>query len=147
MTTEKEQVYEAVAVNTGGRDGESHLLDRTFEVRVSTPKDMGGPGQGTNPEQLYAMGHSACYHSALEHYKAQEKITNPSQIIQTVRLLNDPSDGGFKLASTIEVAIKDMDLEKVQVLAEKAHAYCPYSKATKGNVDYVIRAIEYEEGK
>jgi len=144
---EEKVLYTTTAVNTGGRDGESHLADRSFEVRVSTPKDMGGPGQGTNPEQLYAMGHSACYHSALEHYKDQEKITNKSQITQTVHLHKDPTDNGFKLSSKIEVAIEGLELDKVQELADKAHEFCPYSKATKGNVDYEVVAVEYEEGK
>lgn len=144
---EKDYLYATTAVNTGGRDGESHLADRSFEVRVSTPKDMGGPGQGTNPEQLFALGYSACYHSALEHYKSEEKITNKSQITTTVYLLEDSTDNGFKLAVKHEVALEGMELDKAQELADKAQKFCPYSKATQNNIDVEVKAVEYEEGK
>ena len=141
--TESEVKYSTTAINVGGRVGESRLPDGSFSVKVSTPKEMGGPGQGSNPEQLFAMGYSACYHSALEHYKKEEKISNKSEVTLTINLLSDPSDGGFKLAAVIEVAVEGLEDAKVQELAEKAHNYCPYSKATKGNIDVTVKTKEY----
>lgn len=141
--TESEVKYSTTAINVGGRVGESHLPDGSFSVKVSTPKEMGGPGQGSNPEQLFAMGYSACYHSALDHYKREEKITNNSEVTLTINLLSDPTDGGFKLSAVIEVAIEGLEDAKVQELAEKAHQYCPYSKATKGNIEVTIKTKEY----
>lgn len=147
MADTEKVYYSTTAVNTGGRDGESHLQDRSFEVKVSTPKKMGGPGQGTNPEQLFALGYSACFHAALEHFKEEEKIEEPSQITQTVRLLEDPTDNGFKLSVKIEVAIKDLDEERVKELADKAHDFCPYSKAVKASIPVEVDVVPYEEDK
>lgn len=141
--SESEVKYSATAINTGGRVGESHVPDKSFSVKVSTPKEMGGPGQGSNPEQLFALGYSACYHSALDHYKRDEKITNKSEVTTTINLLSDPTDGGFKLAAVIEVAIEGLEDAKVQELADKAHSYCPYSKATSGNIEVTIKTKEY----
>ena len=140
-------VYTTTSVNTGARNGESHTPDRSYEVKVDTPKDMGGSGNGTNPEQLFALGYSACYHAALDHYKREEKITNKSQVTLTVHLLKDPTDGGFKLSADIEVGIEGLEDAKVKELADKAHPYCPSSKATMGNIDVNVSAVPYVEGK
>ncbi|WP_161878545.1 organic hydroperoxide resistance protein [Alkalibacterium sp. MB6] len=140
-------LYTTTAINTGAREGESHSPDRSFEVNVDTPKEMGGKGNGTDPEQLFALGYSACFHSALEHFKKQEKVDNRSQVTLTVNLLKDPTDGGFKLAVDIEVGFENMEEQQAQELAEKAHAFCPYSKATKGNIDANVTVVPYEEGK
>ena len=137
--------YSTKAINTGGREGESRLPDGSFSVRVSTPKSMGGAGQGSNPEQLFALGYSACYHSALDHYKQIEKIENDSLVELTVNLLGDPTDNGFKLAVEIEVAIDGLDDSKVQELAEKANAFCPYSKAVHNNIDVTVKTMPYKK--
>lgn len=147
MSDKEKLYYSTTAVNTGGRDGESHLADHSFEVKVSTPKKMGGPGQGSNPEQLFALGYSACFNGALEHYLEEEKIDKPSQITHTVQLVEDPSDNGFRLKVKIEVAIQGLEDDQVQDLAEKAHDFCPYSKAIKGNVPVELEVVPYEEGK
>ena len=78
--SESKVMYQTTAINTGGRDGESHLPDKSFSVRVSTPKAMGGPGQGSNPEQLFALGYSACFNSALEHMMKEENVNGNSQV-------------------------------------------------------------------
>ncbi|MFO8068493.1 MAG: organic hydroperoxide resistance protein [Alkalibacterium sp.] len=140
-------VYTTSAINTGAREGESHSPDHSYEVNIDVPKEMGGKGDGTNPEQLFAMGYSACYHAALNHYKKEEKISNRSQVTLTVHLHKDPEDGGFKLSVEIEVGVEDMPEEKAQTLADKAHTYCPYSKATRGNIDVSIKGVPYVEGK
>lgn len=140
-------VYTTTAVNTGARDGESHISDRSFEVKIDTPKKMGGSGEGTNPEQLFALGYSACYHAALNHFKKEEGIENDSQVTHTVHLLKDPTDGGFKLSVEIEVGIKDMDDADVKELADKAHGFCPYSKATSGNIEVGVKVVPFVDNK
>lgn len=145
--SESKVVYQTTAINTGGRNGESHLPDKSFSVRVSTPKAMGGPGQGSNPEQLFALGYSACFNSALEHMMKEENVTGKSQITLSVDLVSDPTDNGFKLAVKIEAAIEGKDTQETQKLADKAHAFCPYSKATKGNIDATVTAVEYQADK
>ena len=143
--SESKVLYQTTAINTGGRSGESHLPDKSFSVRVSTPKKMGGPGQGSNPEQLFALGYSACFNSALEHIMKEKDTSGKSQVTATIELLSDPTDNGFKLAATMEVAIEGKELTETKELADKAHAFCPYSKATKGNMDVVVKAVEYKD--
>lgn len=138
-------LYQTKAINTGGRNGESHLPDGSFSVKISTPKDMGGKGQGSNPEQLFALGYSACFNSALELVMGQEKVSGKSQVTATVELLSDPSDNGFKLAVELDVAIEGKELSQVQQLADKAHHVCPYSKATRGNIDVTVTAVAFQE--
>lgn len=140
--TDSKVLYQTKAVNTNGRDGESHLADHSFSVRVSTPKQLGGPGQGSNPEQLFAMGYSACYNSALAHKMKEHHVSGESTVAATVELLSDPTDSGFKLAVVIEVSIKGMDLAEAQQLANEAHDFCPYSKATRGNIDVQIKVVD-----
>lgn len=142
--TESKLMYQTTAINTGGRNGESHLPDGSFSVKVSTPKQMGGPGQGSNPEQLFALGYSACFNSALEIMIKKAKIQAKSEVTAEVSLNSDPTDNGFKLSVVLTVAIEGQDLETTQELAEKAHAFCPYSKAVQNNIDVEIKAIEYK---
>ena len=142
--TESKLMYQTTAINTGGRNGESHLPDGSFSVKVSTPKQMGGPGQGSNPEQLFALGYSACFNSALEIMLQQAKIQAKSEVTAEVSLNSDPTDKGFKLSVVLTVAIEGQDLETTQELAEKAHAFCPYSKAVQNNINVDIKAIEYK---
>ncbi|GAA0363416.1 organic hydroperoxide resistance protein [Alkalibacterium iburiense] len=140
-------LYTTSAVNTGARAGESHTPDRSYEVNIDVPKEMGGKGEGTDPEQLFALGYSACFHSALDHFKKEDKVKNKSQVTLTVHLVEDPTDGGFKLKTEIEVGIENMSEDEVLSLAERAHEFCPYSKATKGNIESTVTVVPYEEGK
>lgn len=142
--TESKLMYQTTAINTGGRNGESRLPDGSFSVKVSTPKQMGGPGQGTNPEQLFALGYSACFNSALEIMIQQAKIQAKSEVTAEVSLNSDPTDNGFKLSVVLTVAIEGQNIETTQELAEKAHAFCPYSKAVQNNINVDIKTIEYK---
>ncbi|MGJ1029156.1 organic hydroperoxide resistance protein [Enterococcus gallinarum] len=141
------KIYETTATNTGGRDGVSYLNDGSFEVKISTPKEMGGSGSGVNPEQLFALGYSACFHGALEIVKGQRKIHQSSQVTHTVKLYKKPDDVDFKLSVEIQVAIQDLDLEEVQKIAEEAHKVCPYSKAVKDSIEVSVRAVLYDADK
>lgn len=143
--SESEVQYKTTAINTGGRNGESKLPDGSFSVKVSPPKEMGGSGQGSNPEQLFALGYSACFNSAVDHFKREEKVTGESQVTTTVFLKSDPENGGYKLAVELSVAIEGLEEAQVQKLADKAHDFCPYSRAIKGNVDATVKAVEFSK--
>lgn len=134
--------YTTKAVNTGGRHGISRLVDGSFKVDVAMPKEMGGPGEAVNPEQLFALGWSACFHSALERHKKTAGIDAESKVGIEIGLNTDPELGGFKLVANLEVGIEGIALTEVQKLAEQAHGDCAYSKATRGNIDSKVTAIE-----
>ena len=138
------QLYETSAVNTGGRDGISYLADGTYEVKISTPAAMGGPGNGQNPEQLFALGYGACFHGALEIVKGQHKVKNASQVLNTVRLITKPDAVDFRLEVELQVGIQGLDREETQKLADEAHTVCPYSKAVAGNIDVYVKAVDYD---
>jgi len=140
---EYKKLYTTDAVNTGGRDGKSYLTDGTMEVVIRTPKEMGGKGEGTNPEQLFALGYSACFHGALEIVKGQEKVKEPSLVKHSVSLYKKENAVDFKLEVAIQVAIEGKSLEETQELADKAHQVCPYSKAVGENIEVNVKAVEY----
>lgn len=137
-------VYSTKAINTGARDGESHLTDGSFSVNVVTPKEMGGSGEGTNPEQLFALGYSACFHAALEHFKSEENVTAESKVAHDVHLIEDPTDNGFKIGVDIEVGLQGLTETEASELVDKAHAFCPYSKAVKGNIDVNVKVVDFD---
>lgn len=138
-------LYSTTAVNTGGRaSGESRLQDGSYTVKIAPPKEMGGSGRGQNPEQLFALGYSACYNSALGAAMKEADVKGKSEITAEVDLLQDPADDGFKLRVVLTVAIEGQDLTKTQELAERAHQICPYSKATQGNIDVELKAAEFQ---
>ncbi|MHB0807798.1 MAG: organic hydroperoxide resistance protein [Facklamia hominis] len=139
-----EKVYSTTAWNTGGRDGRSYLTDGSQSLKIATPKALGGSGEGTNPEELFALGYSACFHSALEVVKGQHQVKGASQVKQEIDLYKKPDAADFRLGTVIQVGIEGLDLDQVQKLAEEAHTVCPYSKATQGNIDVKIEAIEYD---
>lgn len=129
-------VYKAQATSTGGREGHSRTSDGVLDVKLSVPKDMGGPGAAgaTNPEQLFAAGYSACYLGALRFAAGKEKIKLPddASVQATVGIGQIP--GGFGLEVTLHVTIPGLDAAVVRDLTEKAHKVCPYSNATRGNI-------------
>lgn len=141
--SESKALYTTTAINTGGRDGESHLKDNSYSVKITTPKKLGGSDEGQNPEQLFALGYAACYNSALEFKMKEAKITAKSRVTADITLNSDPTDGGFKLSVVLHVAVEGQDSETTQQLADQAHAFCPYSKATKGNIDVVVTTEDY----
>lgn len=134
--------YTTKALNTGGRHGVSRLVDGSLSIDVAMPKEMGGPGGAANPEQLFALGWGACYHSALERHMKDAGVEGLSRVGVEIGLNTDPEIGGFKLVAAIEVGIEGVDLETVKALADKAHGDCAYSKATRGNIDVTVTAIE-----
>jgi Ohr subfamily peroxiredoxin len=131
-------LYTAHATATGGRTGEAKSSDGQLAVKLVTVKELGGPGgDGTNPEQLFAAGYSACFLSALKLVSGQQKKPVPAATSITADVGIGPNDSGvgFNLAVTLNVSIPGMDRAEAQKLVEATHQVCPYSNATRGNVD------------
>lgn len=129
--------YTAIASAVGGREGSAKSDDGRFEAKLSTPKEMGGAGgDGTNPEQLFAAGYSACFIGALKVAGQQLKVKVPDDTKVTATVGIGPRDaGGFGITTDLVVDLPGLDREQAQRLVDTAHQICPYSNATRGNVD------------
>jgi Ohr subfamily peroxiredoxin len=136
-------LYTAHATATGGRDGRAVSSDRHLEVKLNTPKELGGAGgDGTNPEQLFAAGYSACFLSAMKFVATHTKATLPAETNVTAEIGIGPNDkGGFGLAATLRISLPGMDAAAAQALVAKAHEVCPYSNATRGNIDVKVLVV------
>ena len=129
-------LYTASATSTGGRDGRSISSDKVLDVQLSTPKELGGAGgAGTNPEQLFAAGYSACFIGALKFVGAKEKIAVPADVSVTAQVGIGPIPTGFALDVELTISLPGLERAVAEDLVEKAHQVCPYSNATRGNVD------------
>jgi lipoyl-dependent peroxiredoxin len=135
--------YTTRATSTGGRDGESRTEDGRFAVKLSTPKELGGAGgEGTNPEQLFAAGYSACFIGALKAVGAQLKIKVPAETSITATVGIGPrSEGGFGITADLEISLPGLERADAEKLVEAAHQTCPYSNATRGNVDVGLTIV------
>jgi Ohr subfamily peroxiredoxin len=130
-------VYETKARATGGRDGRSATLDGAVDVKLATPKEMGGNGDGVNPEQLFATGYAACFLGAMKFVASQggtAKVPNDATVTSTVGI-GPRSEGGFGLAIALEIALPGVERADAEALVAKAHEVCPYSNATRNNID------------
>ncbi len=129
--------YTTKATATGGRDGSARSEDGVLDVKLSTPKELGGAGgAGTNPEQLFAAGYSACFIGALKAVGAGMKIKVPAETTVTATVGIGPrSEGGFGITADLVVSLPGLDREEAQKLVDAAHQVCPYSNATRGNVN------------
>ena len=136
-------LYTAEALATGeGRDGHGRTSDGKLDLDLAIPKEMGGSGNGTNPEQLFAVGYAACYHSALRLVGRQDKVDVTDSSVGARVSLGTLDNGGFGLAVELEIALPNMDHDAAQALADKAHLVCPYSNATRGNIDVKITVTD-----
>jgi len=144
-TIEQEKImsvlYTAHATSTGGRDGRAVSSDKNLDVKLSAPKELGGAGaEGTNPEQLFAAGYSACFLSAMKFVAGQQKKTIPADTTVSADVGVGPNDkGGFALDIELRVSLPGMDAADAQTLVDTAHQVCPYSNATRGNVDVRVK--------
>ncbi|VXC83371.1 organic hydroperoxide resistance protein [Sphingomonas sp. 8AM] len=129
--------YATTASATGGRDGRARSEDGRFEVALSTPKELGGAGgEGSNPEQLFAAGYSACFLGALKVAGQQLKVKVPAETKVTATVGIGPrSAGGFGITADLVVDLPGVEGDQAQQLVDTAHQICPYSNATRGNVD------------
>ncbi|MHC0434124.1 organic hydroperoxide resistance protein [Streptomyces sp. O3] len=125
--------YTAVATAENGRDGRVATNDGKLDVVVNPPKEMGGSGDGTNPEQLFAAGYSACFQGALGVVARNEKVDITGSTV-TAEVGIGQNDEGFGIIVAIKASIPTVDAATAKALIEKAHQVCPYSKATRGNI-------------
>lgn len=129
-------LYIAEATSTGGRDGKSRSSDGKLEVKLSTPKELGGSGgDGTNPEQMFAAGYSACFIGALKFVAGQAKQQLPADSSITAKVGIGQIPGGFGLDIDLHINLPGLAQAEAEALVEKAHHVCPYSNATRNNVD------------
>jgi len=135
-------LYQAHATATGGREGTAKSSDGILDVKLVTPKELGGAGgAGTNPEQLFAAGYAACFIGAMKFVGGQEKIAVPADasINSTVGIGQIP--GGFGIEVALAISLPGLDRTVAQSLIEKAHQVCPYSNATRGNINVTLTLV------
>jgi Ohr subfamily peroxiredoxin len=135
--------YGTAATANGGRDGRTHTEDGKLDLQLSTPKELGGPGgEGTNPEQLFASGYAACFLGALKFaaHPLKSQVPTHATVSATVGI-GMRSEGGFGLEVELAVALPGVERTDAQRLVEAAHQTCPYSNATRGNIDVRLSVI------
>ena len=140
MTIKPETIlYTAHATSTGGREGTSKSSDGVLDLKLTTPKDMGGAGAvGTNPEQLFAAGYSACFIGAMKYVAMTQKITLPADTSIKADVGIGPIPAGFGIQVALNVTIPGMDKDAAEKLVHAAHQVCPYSNATRGNIEVTL---------
>lgn len=135
-------LYTAHATATGGRDGRAVSSDNALDVKLTTPRELGGAGgDGTNPEQLFAAGYSACFMGALKFVASKEKIAFPADARIDGSVGIGPLPTGFGIQAELKIALPGLPREQAQALVEKAHQVCPYSNATRGNIDVTLTLV------
>src|SRR5262245_17892699 len=138
MSTTEKVLYTAKTHTTGGRDGASRTSDGRLDVKLSAP---GAAGTGTNPEQLFAAGWSACFLSAIALAAAQRKVALPGNRAIDAEVDLGTNDSGYVLRARLNGSLPGVDRQIAQALVDAAHQMCPYSKATRGNIDVTINLI------
>lgn len=136
-------LYKTKAKATGGRDGSAATLDGSFEVKLATPKELGGAGgAGNNPEQLFAAGYAACFIGAMKFVASQggPKVPADASVTSTVGI-GPRSEGGFGLDIALDVSLPGLSHADAEALVAKAHQVCPYSNATRGNIDVRLNVV------
>jgi Ohr subfamily peroxiredoxin len=132
-------IYTAAATATGdGRDGHVETSDGTFSLDVAVPKEMGGAGGATNPEQLFAAGYAACFHSALRLVARRSGADVTGSVVGAEVGIGPADGGGYGLAVALRVDLPALDRSTAEQLLEQAHQVCPYSNATRGNVEVAL---------
>lgn len=138
MTQLEKVLYTAKTHTTGGRDGASRTSDGRLDVKLASP---GTAGSGTNPEQLFATGWSACFMSAMGLAAHKMKVTLPADAAIDAEVDLGTTDGAYLLRARLNVSLPGMEREVAQAVVDAAHQTCPYSKATRGNIDVAINLV------
>ena len=138
MTPIETVLYTGKTHTTGGRDGASRSCDGRLDIMLSSP---GTPGSGTNPEQLFAAGWSACFIGAMGLAARKLKVALPADLAVDAEVDLGTADGGYLLQARLNVSLPGLDREVARALTDAAHQTCPYSKATRGNIDVVINLV------
>lgn len=136
--------YTTRATAHGGRDGRAKTEDGSLDITMSPPKELGGAGKGNNPEQLFALGYAACFLGALKFAAGKENVKIPEDAAVTAHVGIGPRDDGkgFGLEVKLEIDLPGIAAKDAKALAEKAHVVCPYSHATKGNINVSLHVVE-----
>ena len=138
-----ETLYTAEALATGGgRDGHVRTSDGILDVDLRVPKEMGGAGGAPNPELLFAAGYAACFHGALQAVARAQKVAIAGSSVGSQVKIGPNGQGGFQLAVALEVHIPEIDHAVAQQLADAAHQVCPYSNATRGNIEVTVTVVD-----
>ena len=141
MSIEK-VLYTAHATATGGREGHATSSDNVLDVQLSTPRELGGAGgPGTNPEQLFAAGYSACFIGAMKAVAGKMKVALPADTSITADVGIGPIPNGFGIQVALNVTIPGMERAAAEKLVHAAHQVCPYSNATRGNIDVALNVV------
>ncbi|MGM0570989.1 organic hydroperoxide resistance protein [Marinobacter sp.] len=136
-------LYTASAEATGGRDGRAISSDGVLDVALTTPRELGGAGgEGTNPEQLFAAGYSACFIGAMKVVAGKAKLPMPQDASVEGQVGIGPSNGGFGIQVELRISLPGMDNDQANQLIEQAHQVCPYSNATRGNIDVTLSRVD-----
>ena len=135
-------VYRAKAKATGGRDGRATSSDGVLDVKLGVPKEMGGAGgEVTNPEQLFAAGYSACFLGAMKFVAGRDKISMPKDAWIEGEVGIGPIPNGFGIEATLNIHLPEMDEAEAKKLVDAAHIVCPYSNATRNNIDVTLNIV------
>lgn len=141
MSIEK-VLYRAQATATGGRDGRAVSSDGVLDLKLTTPKELGGAGGvGTNPEQLFAAGYSACFIGAMKFVAGRDKIALPADTSIESHVGIGQIPAGFGIEVELRISIPGMDRAQAEALVAKAHQVCPYSNATRNNIDVTLTVV------
>ena len=136
-------IYTAEALSTGaGRNGNVRSSEGLLDLALAVPKEMGGSGAGVNPELLFAAGYAACFHSALQAVARSQKVQIEDSSVGGRVQIGPNGEGGFQLAVLLEVVLPGLEHDQAQALADAAHQVCPYSNATRGNIEVTITVTE-----
>ena len=142
MPSPDKVVYTAHASSTGGREGTSKTDTGSLDVKLTTPKELGGDGaHGVNPEQLFAAGYSACFIGAMKHVASTQKKSLPADTKIDASVGIGPIPGGFGITVDMDISIPGMDRAEAEKLVHDAHQVCPYSNATRGNIDVNLKVV------
>ena len=141
MSNAIKPLFTAIATATGGRNGRSAAADGSVAVELSVPKEMGGNGDGTNPEQLFAAGYSACFLGAMKFVAGQQKTVLPAATSISADIGIGQIPGGFGIQAALAITIPGMERAAAEALVAAAHQVCPYSNATRGNIDVTLTVV------
>ncbi|MGU7768726.1 organic hydroperoxide resistance protein [Burkholderia sp. MR1-5-21] len=132
-------LYRAHAKATGGRDGRAVVPESNLDLKLTTPRELGGAGgAGANPEQLFAAGYSACFIGAMKFVAARDKIAIPADVSVEGSVGIGAIPNGFGIEVELKISLPGLDRETAQTLVDRAHIVCPYSNATRGNIDVTL---------
>lgn len=136
-------IYTTEARSSGpARDGRAYLTDGTLEIKMGLAEELGGNGQGANPEQLFALGYATCFHQAVKNVARETKADSTASSVQARVNFGLGEEGYYKLAVVLEVSLPYVEMDQAREIAVRAHEICPYSRATRGNIDVSVSVVE-----